>query len=186
MLQPLELLNWYLCFAIIGLGISKNFINDRLVILGVVIISFVGHYISPIVYNMEYSWKIWGLYGASVNFLKLVFVLFLCNKNSYFLTPLARWLSFIFLCNLFVHMLNHIDWAVLETEFLSITLFTVSVASKTYTYDAYKILVQFFNFMALICIYVNWISRKLGQGEGSGDNQSGSDNYTFLARNNLL
>jgi hypothetical protein len=174
--------NWLICFAILSVALNAHIPRVRSVILIVTLCSIVGHYISPIVFSMEGAWGFWGLFGASVAFTKLMFIVLLVHFNGLYSSKLVELLCFIFILQVGFHGLRHLDWAVLETEVLSIPLFAIELFGKSIPYDAYKLVVQALNVAALLSIYGNWLLKLVNCGENNGKYQSDSDSNTFHAR----
>ena len=132
--------NWMICLGVLSVALSAHIKRDRSIILFVTLCSVIGHYLSPYFFSMIGAWKYWGLFGSSVAFVKLMGVILLIKQNELYRTKLAEWLCFIFIIQIAFHGINHLDWAVLETEFLSIPLFTVELLGKSIVYDAYKLI----------------------------------------------
>jgi len=174
--------NWFICFGILGVAVSAHIKRDRTIILLVTLCSIAGHFASPYFYDMAEAWKYWGVFGATVGFIKLALVILLIKINALYRTKLAEWLSFIFIFQVGFHGLNHIDYAVLRTDYLAVPLFSIEILGDTIEYNAYKMIVQSLNAVALLSIYGNWFLKLLNHGENNGDCQSDSDSSSFHAR----
>lgn len=174
--------NWFICISVLSIALSAHIKRDRSIILFVTFCAVLGHYLSPYFFGIIDSWKYWGLFGSSVAFLKLMGVILLIKKNELYRTSLAEWLCFIFIVQIAFHGFSHLDWAVLETEFLLIPIFTIELFGKSIAYDAYKLIAQALNAMVLLSIYGNWLLKLVNHGENNGKCQSGSDSNDFYAR----
>jgi len=174
--------NWFICFGILGVALSAHIKRDRMIIFAVTLCSIMGHFISPYFYGMGDAWKYWGLFGSSIGFIKLACIIFLIKMNPLYRTKLAEWLGFIYIFQVGFHGLNHLDYAVLRTDYLTVPLFSIELFGESIKYNAYKVVVQSLNGMALLSIYGNWFLKLLNHGENNGDCQSNSDSSSFYAR----
>lgn len=174
--------NWFICLSLVGVALTAHIARDRAIVFTVTLCAITGHFLSPYFYEMNNSWKYWGLFGASVAFIKLMSIVVLIKLNDVYRTKLAELLCFIYVLQIGFHGVNHIDYAVIETEFLAAQIFSVELFGEIIKYSAYKLIVQTLNFMALLFIYGNWFLNLLNHGEKNGVRQSNSDNDTFCAR----
>lgn len=101
----------FLIVAILYFRRSKALFN---ISLGCFLVSMIGSVLSVYLYDIEKSWHWWLLFSATTDLLKFLIVKFNERKAAFSITILL--LKVTMLLNISAAFLEHIDYAVIETE----------------------------------------------------------------------
>jgi len=174
--------NWMFCLAILATSLSFYKPRERAIMLSVTLCIGIGHYASPYVFAMKDSWKFWILFAVLVDFLKLSLLLALVYKNKHYRCRLLEVLCIVFLMLIGVHILKHIDWIIIRTNYLEIQLFSISLKGEPIIYNTYKLAIQALNIVTIMLFFSTWIKNLITE-EHDAVLKSGDNDYNFHARN---
>lgn len=140
-----------------ALALILNYCDERArsICICLVLISTFGHIIHPFIKSMQNAYVYWELYGASINFLKLLCIYFVSAKFTDGVPRFALHISSILILGIAFRVIFYCSWVAWDSEVLVST---------------YRILIPAFNASILLLMLANGFRIRLERVRFKEDN----------------